>query len=74
MSQKPSLGRVVLVRTPMPLAGQEESVGIVTQVMGEERINVTILPGSGGVTSAADVYPAGHHYAGAHSWRWPDRA
>lgn len=73
MSQTPTLGRIVLVKTPLPLGGQDESVAIVTRVVSAERIDVTLLPAGGGPSPVASVYPAGHAYAGAYTWRWPER-
>ena len=74
MSQKPTLGRIVLVTTPLPLGGQRESVGIVTRVVDDAQVDLMLLPAGGGASPVSSVYPAGHPFAGAHSWRWPDRA
>lgn len=72
MSQKPSLGRIVLVKTPEPINGQNESAAIVTQVAGDA-VNVMLMPGNGHPLPVADVYPEGHAFAAAYTWRWPER-
>lgn len=69
--QKPSLGRIVLVRTPEPINGQDESAAIITQVVSGDAVNVMVMPGAGTPFTVGTVYPAGHPYAATHSWRWP---
>lgn len=73
---KPNLGRIVLVRTPIALGGQEESVAIVTRVgvADSSEIDVMLLPAGCGASPIASIYPRGHAFAGAYTWRWPERA
>ena len=74
MSQKPSLGRVVIVRLPDPIRGEDEVAAIVTQVWNEHLIEATLLPPRlEPIPLQASIYPHGHPYAGPYAWRWPDR-
>lgn len=73
VSQKPSVGRIVLVTTPMPFSGQRESAAIVTQVISDDHIHATLFPAGGEPFAVSDVYRAGHPYVGTYAWRWPER-
>lgn len=74
MSQTPSLGRIVIVRTPMPIAGQPECAAIVTGVVSDDQVHVTVFPPAGGPFPLERVYRAGHPYVASYAWRWPERA
>lgn len=71
-----ALGQAVLVRTPIPLGGQEESIAIVTRVVDtdQQEIDVMLMPAGCSASPVTSVYPQDHAFAGAHAWRWPERA
>ena len=72
---RPSLGRIVLVRTPGRFSGQDENAAIVTSVAGDgAAISVTLFPPDGGPVQFRDIYPTDHPYAGPTAWRWPPRS
>jgi hypothetical protein len=74
VTARPSLGRVVLVRTPDIKGGHVEHAAIVTGVSPNgARIDVTTFPRGENPAWLEGVYPADHPYAGPASWRWPDR-
>ena len=74
MSQTPSLGRIVIVTTPIAFSGgQKDCAAIVTGTLSHEQIHVTAFPPGGTPFAIQDVYPDGHAFAGTYSWRWPDR-
>lgn len=73
---KPTLGRIVLVKTPGKLInGQDEHAAIITQVWNADDglINVTVFPGSGLPVDHGSIFPEGSELAGdnAVTWRWP---
>lgn len=73
---KPTLGRIVHVKTPTPINGQTEHAALVTQVWSDTMINVMVFPGSGQPFSAGSIYrddnPAdGGDKRAPMTWRWP---
>lgn len=74
MSQKPTLGRIVLVKTyDADINGQSEHAAIVTQVWSEDCINVQVFPGAGPVLCMTSVRPPQPGQERGASWRWPPR-
>lgn len=75
---RPSLGRIVLVRTHREnINGQEEHAALVTQVWSDVCINLTAFPGSGSPRGFSSVLhesqvPPDAPF-GSVSWRWPPR-
>lgn len=73
MEQKPSLGRVVLVKTAEQINGQNEHAAIITQVWSDTCINVMVLPGFGAPFAKTSVTPEQPGQTLGVSWRWPPR-
>jgi hypothetical protein len=74
MDQKPSLGRIVLVKTHERLINaQDEHAAIVTQVFADDCVNVLVFPGAGEMFAVGSVRPAHEGQTKGHSWRWPPR-
>lgn len=74
MTERPSLARMVLVKTPVRIGGQDEHAAIITRVISDDLINVMLMPGTGEPYSVANIQSAQSAPAGAISWRWPPRS
>lgn len=80
MSQKPSLGRIVLVpRHPTRNNGSGVAPAVITRVWSDAEINARVLPDTGStevLTSLTYVEEIGentHATDRAHVWTWPPR-
>jgi hypothetical protein len=73
--QAPSIGRIVLVKTTVPINGRTEHAAIVTDVFGDTwnaAINATLFPSSGASLPVNSIWHESVTAAGG-SWRWPPR-
>jgi len=70
---KPALCRMVLVRTPQKIGGQTEHAAVITRVLSDELVNVTLLPDGEAPYPVTEIYHVESPKAGQITWRWPPR-
>ena len=67
----PSLGRIVHVTTKEMINGQYTHAAIITQVWGDDMINVTVFPGSGPSIGYGSIFHQDSERKGDTFWFWP---
>lgn len=67
----PALSHNVLVTTAGLINGQSEHAGIITQVLDDGSVNVTVFPGAGQPYPITSIRHVDDDRAGPLHWRYP---
>lgn len=70
---KPGIGQTVILSTASKIDGQNEHAAIITKVIDDDLVNVTVLPSAGSPYPIVSVYHERHSAAAALSWRFRPR-
>lgn len=71
---KPAVALPVIVVTAERIDGQNEHAAIITKVINDDCVNVTLFPSAGAPYPIPSVYRVRHSAAGSLAWRFPSRS
>lgn len=71
---KPAISLPVVVVTSEKIDGQNEHAAIITKVISDDCVNVTLFPSAGVPYPIPSVYRVRHSAAASLGWRFPSRS